>query len=360
MKLERVKASESSIFIVSFRIEGNGLKSMLQSSGNGAMYVEPRSDTGKGPAEQFRVIWLNRADKPQARLAIQSTQTEASLVRSGMRFGIRVAVEHAASVHSQHKPTMPFLDTAQVTAFQVGPFPYGATKQTILKTFQSWNWQARPVQPYSRGVHAHGLMWLVHAMKKPAYEVYNLAHSDVIVSELPKKTKPENQNMEIQGSSRTLEALTIHGPPPGLDPRGVDPLTMNDPWSTNERNKSAKIHQSAPPMHASPVEIARIAAQVEQRLSLTLAKHEGSEDELMADTSKVNEMEARLNRLEHQVQANHTEQQMATKELSSQIQGVQVQVDAQATQFKQHIDSKLTEQLDHIERILNAKKHRME
>lgn len=359
-KLERVKASEASVFIVSFRIEGNGIKELLQCSGKGAMYVEPRVDTGKAPCDQFRVIWLNRADKPQARLALQSTQAEASLVRSGARYGIRVTSENAATVHSQHKPSTPFLDSAKLTAFQVGPFPYGATKQTILKTFQSWNWQARPVQPYGRGVHAQGLMWLVHAMSKPAYEVYNLAHSDVIVSELPKKTRGDSKgSMDIQGSSRTLEALTVPAPPPGGPSPGSDPWVTNDPWSS-WTSKSAKISPTSQNTSVTPAELARITAHVEQRVAQSFAKPDASDDELMADTTKVHDLENRLTRLEAQVQANHAEQQSNARELSTQIQGVQTQVDAQSAQFKQHIDSKLSEQLDHIERILNAKKPRNE
>eukprot|EP00438_Fugacium_kawagutii_P028666 Skav214044 [mRNA] locus=scaffold2017:251199:256145:+ [translate_table: standard] len=353
MRLERVKASEAQIYSVSFRLEGKEVASLLQQSGRNAMYVEPRSDTGKQPDERYRVIWLNRMDKPSALLAMQSTQREVSLVRSGQRYGLRVLGSHAAEVHQQHKPNTPFLNTNQVAMFQVGPFPYGATKQTILKTFQMWSWQARPVQPYGRSANSQGLMWLVHAMEKPAFEVYTLEHSDVIISELPKKTRSEpSASMDIQGSSRTMEALAT---PSASKPTSshVDPFDNNDPWAPYQMQKQARAASSAPAV--APAELARIAAQIEQKVTQNLTKADGSEDELMADSSRVTELETRLSRLEVQVQTNHEASQMQARELAGQITNVQQQVESQSTLFTQHVDNKLAEQLSHIERILEKR-----
>lgn len=210
LKLEKTRPIDAAMYIVTFRLEGVDLKSVLQQSGTDAIYVEPRDVSGKQPHEGFRVVWLNKHDKSMARLAQQSTPKWTSLVRSGVRYGIRVASDEAEEVHAQHKPQTPFLDATTLKTYHVGPWPYGATKSTIHKVFQTWGWSARPIQARSRAIMGNGLIWEVQACTEPMYTVWQLSHGDVLITEVPKKAKPTNGSHHgIQGSQRTIDALKV-------------------------------------------------------------------------------------------------------------------------------------------------------
>eukprot|EP00438_Fugacium_kawagutii_P028798 Skav229782 [mRNA] locus=scaffold684:667:1368:- [translate_table: standard] len=102
LKLAKSKPSESDLFIVTLRLERTDLKALLATSGADAIYIEPRDITGKEPSQTYRVIWLNKHDKSSARVAQQTTQTWSSLVRSGARYGLRIAAADAPAVHAQH------------------------------------------------------------------------------------------------------------------------------------------------------------------------------------------------------------------------------------------------------------------
>lgn len=135
---------------------------------------------------------------------------------------------------------------------------------------------------------------------------------------------------------------------------------VNDPWSQGPPNKSSRGANGHVHTHQPTVDISKLTNEVEQRLKAKMTKPEGSEDELMADVSTVNDLEARLSRLEVQVKTNHEEQQTQNQEIASQIAGVHHRVESQSQEFTKHMDAKLAEQLSHIERLLGGKKPRTE
>eukprot|EP00438_Fugacium_kawagutii_P001429 Skav205000 [mRNA] locus=scaffold3521:51641:56874:- [translate_table: standard] len=341
-------------------------KALMAQSGVKACYVEPRDITGRIPSSDFRVVWLNKHDKASARLALQSSPEGLALVRSGQRFGIRVAVKDAAVVHNRHKPQTPFLATAEVRTFQVGPWPYGATKASIHKVFQSWKWSARPVQPKGRSATGTSLMWEVQACEAPAYEVWQLSHGDILVTEVPRKAKPAQSSAAgVQGSQRTIAALSVVAQKQGKD----DPWQQEgDPWQSYERtNKQPRL--STPSSASRPQQVAvnveAIAAQVEEKVIANLAKSQPpkepqSDDELMADDPRVQALESRLNQLELTVQQQHTAQAAHNQAIARQVDQVQQQVDHQAEAMRSHLDQRMNEQLGHIEQLLKNKHQRTE
>lgn len=120
-----------------FRVENLKLTEVLQDIGGEGYYIEPRSPDGRAPCDNFRVIWLNKSDRQASVLASQSTQQWNSIVRSGIRFGLRVLQEHAREVHQQHKPMTPFLESDDILIFRVGPFPHGANRACPNKGFSA-------------------------------------------------------------------------------------------------------------------------------------------------------------------------------------------------------------------------------
>ena len=72
-KLTRTQASVAAIYTVLLRLTDVNFQELMSLSGTDGAYYEPRSIDGRGHATEFRVIWLNKTAKPQALLAMQST-----------------------------------------------------------------------------------------------------------------------------------------------------------------------------------------------------------------------------------------------------------------------------------------------
>ena len=166
---------------------------MLGQPGVAGIYFEPRSQDGRKPDDAFRVTWIPKVDKANALSAVQASPEWASLVRSGHRYGVRSKCGDAASIHQRLKPNTPFLDGNETSLFLVGPFPYGATRVSLQKVFQQWQWGARPLQPKGRAQDSAGVLWEVQSSSKPEYEVYSMEHGDVVIIEAPKKQKSESK-----------------------------------------------------------------------------------------------------------------------------------------------------------------------
>eukprot|EP00435_Cladocopium_sp_Y103_P031905 s305_g8.t1 len=183
-KLTKCRPGEASLFMSCFRVEHVGEGIDLQSSGRAGHYIEPRTVDGRGPDQSFRVIWL-KADKQEAMLACQSTIQGNSLVRSGKRFGIRVKLADAESVHKQHKPTTPFLDGDKLLTFHAGPFPHGTNRAALLKLFSQWQWPARPCQPKSRAPNGLGVDMIVAKVLSKLPTAAKTAHVSIDDGDTP-------------------------------------------------------------------------------------------------------------------------------------------------------------------------------
>eukprot|EP00435_Cladocopium_sp_Y103_P032921 s2188_g8.t1 len=359
-KMERVKPSTADLFTATFRLETSEFLHALKGSGSNGCYLEPRSADGRSPSPEFRVIWLNKQSKQSVLLASQATELWTCVVRAGDRFGLRVHATDAQTVHEQHKPQTPFLTSDQVLTFQAGPFPHGANRAALSKLFSSWNWQARPCQPKSRTPDGKGVIWECQAVQKPPFEVYQLEHADVLITEVQKKphrTAPVAHT--IQASAKTIAALKASENTPDEE---VDTVFADDPWGKYHTPvKSAK--RAVQSDHTNAADLDTIAAKVHQRLAPAWKNWQGTkteaDSEMAQDDERIQEVENRLAQLEKTVQSQHAQQGQHVKELASQIKQVQTNLDQQGQAFQNHLDSKLDQQLQQIEQLL-SKRSRME
>ena len=263
-RMDKTRPEDATLFCVSFRVELQDLRSVLQKQGKVAHYLEPRNPDGRSPHSAFRVIWINKKDRQGVILAAQQTTQWTSIVRSGARYGLRVNLDDAQAIHEFHKPHTPFLATDDIITFHAGPFPHGANRNALVKLFTTWGWQARPSQPKSRAPNGKGVVWEVQAVTKPPYEVYQLAHADILITQVEKKpTKRTRIPNDIQGSARTIAALTqsVPSPPPS------DPWEANDPWS--QYQGPVKVQRSQPANAIPQAQLDSIVSQVSQRLQPT-------------------------------------------------------------------------------------------
>lgn len=210
-------------------------------------------------------------------------------------------------------------------------------------------------QPRHRG--EKGVIWDIQASAKPRFEVYQCDHADVLLTEIPKKTRSgPKPSGDLRASQRTLEALTAEsseGP--------VDPLVANDPWGKYSK-PVAKVAKVDP---LSPQQIDVLAAAVQHRVEASLSSssaHPVAQDVQMDDT-KAAEIDARLQQLEkglqHQEQATQamrTDIDAKFHAVHHQHEALKTHVDKQSVLIQQHMDTRMAEQLHHIERILAAQK----
>ena len=365
MKLEKVKATESSIFIVTIRVKGIEHKALLTSTSVGGMYVEPRTDDGRKPSPDYRVVWLQKVNKATAISAVQSSRQWASIVRSGNRFGIRTTIDSAEAVHQQHKPNTPYIDSSSMVSYMVGPWPYGATRHGLQKVFDKWGWEARPLQPRGRSADSVGVLWEVQAAQKPKYEVYSMEHSDVLITEIRKKKPMDHQPSDVLASAQTIAILkhqqNQHSAGNQSNQREVDKVFLEDPWKNwHPPSKVAKSSSSS----SATQQVAQadvIQASVERKFAAAFAALEekvNARDIAMpaeTDHSKVAELEARVSNIEGAVQQQSMQLQQHQTHVSQQFGQIQAQVDQQASSLQRHLDQRLQEQLGHIERLLHKK-----
>ena len=258
-------------------------------------------------------------------------------------------MEDAESVHAQHKPATPFLSSDKVMVFHAGPFPHGSNRAALTKLFGTWKWPARPCQPKSRSPSGLGVIWEVHATERPQFEVYQLQHADVLITEVVRRETKPRVAFEVQGSAKTLAALTKKP-----EKENADPWLQADPWGQYQgpvkQPKTDGMRQ---------VDLDAIASKVAMKMQDQKPQHVhmDEDDTPMAD-SRFTGLEDRITALEHNLQVQQASQQAHHKDVAEQIMTIQRQVDSQGSALQQHLDHKMDEQLAHIERLLGSRDDR--
>lgn len=223
-------------------------------------------------------------------------------------------------------------------------------------------------------------MWAIQAAAAPQFKVYTLAHSDILLTEVPKKSrKSAPPGTDIQGSNKTLEAIRHQGHQQASSTsRAEDPLMKDDPWKNAKFPKT--VIEAAPASQAANLD-AR-CAQMEKRLLQQLQAQTSSQGDVqMMDEDRMSAWEQRLSTLEttvqthQQIQSQHTQevasqvQQLhqrvdnhtaSTQEIAQQVQQMNQRIDTQTMNLQQHLDATLGEHLANIERLLGQKKSRTE
>ena len=361
MKLGKTKPALSDLFIVSVRIQGES-QSLVAQSGSNAIYVEPRSYDGRSPDSSYRVIWLSKVDKATAITAMQSTQGETSLTRSGARFGLRTLSSNAEAIHTQHKANIPYLDTSSVLKYIAGPFPYGVTKEGLAKLFGEWGWRARPIQARGRSGDGAGIQWEIQAECPPESEVYSMKHGDIIISEVGKKKVSETVKSDVLASAKTLAMLRNTKPQSVLaSSTPEDPFESNDPWASwKPSGKYPRVGSGSESAHPPSTNLESITANFDRKLAETVAQIDqkiASRDVTMNDapTLRFDQFEDRLQQLETSMQHQQASYQQHQVQVAQKFQQVEQQMEAQTRAYQSHLDSKMSEQLAQIEILLGKR-----
>eukprot|EP00435_Cladocopium_sp_Y103_P039757 s1318_g10.t1 len=362
---QKMKPDESELFSFVIRLRTSCVESLMQFNSKDGLYFEPRTQSGRAPCPDHRVVWLPRKCFHDVVIAKQATPQPTSIARSADRYGLRTSAQDAESVHSQHRPDVAYLDGANTKMFRIAPLPFGSTKQSLQKVFEAWEWGARPSHTQGLTPDKQGLVWIAHATEQPSFYIYTMEHGDVLISEIQSSKPVVQQTNGIPvASTRTLRCLksSMNGPNHLDEGSSVDPLQANDPWANAYKGHTAK------PSHPSPSQLATIETNVEKRVLATIQEQAlwpKSEDATMDPQTdqRMSQLESQvhlvtdnLNQLTGSMATFKQQQQTHNTQVAHQVQALKTQADQQEHSMKSLLDQKMEEQIARIEALLTNKR----
>ena len=132
-------------------------------------------------------------------------------------------------------------------------------------------------------------------------------------------------------------------------------VSGDDPWK-DWQGASKVPRRSA----ADSQQLDVLATQIEKQVMAKVASMmpASGEDSHMSDSSKVQQLETRLDRLEKDVSSQHAQQQARNHEVDHQFKQIRSQVEAHGVNIPAHVDKKFQEQLAQIEGLLTRQSMR--
>ena len=336
---KKTNPKEAVVFACAARVHTQVFEKLSTYSGTGGLYIEPRSSDGRSFHPGFHTVWLSKMTHQEALAARATTDAKVILVRVQHRYGLKVGLEQASQVHSQFRGDTVFLEGNTKVSFTVGPMPWGASRASLAALFKSWDWQAKPIQAIGKSADQRGLLWSVQAMQPPPASVVTMEHGDVLLVRKDPEMAAAKPPPAIEASVFTRKSL---------QPASNQVPLNHDPWADAAKRLANPASSVAAP---SFQQIAQMEKQVEQRVLEKLSSQD--KDVAMPDA-----MDNRVQMLEAQVQQLHeaqNQQKAQTANLTHQVAQVQGKLDQQTHSIQKHMDSKLAEQMNQIEALLNKR-----
>ena len=98
---QKIRQPDAQIYAVAMRVTAEVYNDLFTVSGAGALYIEPRSDDGRGQDEKYHTIWVPRQPLSDVKALQAMLTTPVSLIRVGFRYGFKVSVDAAGQVHGK-------------------------------------------------------------------------------------------------------------------------------------------------------------------------------------------------------------------------------------------------------------------
>ena len=222
----RVTPDKAGLFSVMMRVLDDADEWIQGVSGQHGIYLEPRQQDGKGPADEYGVIWLPQQGLKEAEHKKKTMQGAVAIARIGHRWGLRFRDEDMEAAFKELRPREQYSKISLDRIFVMYPLPHGTTRQGLQKSLKEWGWEAKPLQPTRGG--AEGAGWQVGSGKAPPSMVLQGAHGDVVVT--PVRTvqqvrEPPKILSSFKTRSHLKQAASSTGAP------AADPWLQQDPWS---------------------------------------------------------------------------------------------------------------------------------
>jgi hypothetical protein len=126
---------QADIFFVNVRLLDSVFDRVLQCSGRGGLFLEPRTLDGRDPLLDFQILWLAKTPIEELCRLQQCNPQICGLARLGSRLGVRCRVQDAPDLAKTLKPNSVFLAAGAKLMYEVGPLPFGMDIGSLSANF---------------------------------------------------------------------------------------------------------------------------------------------------------------------------------------------------------------------------------
>eukprot|EP00435_Cladocopium_sp_Y103_P012055 s1587_g3.t1 len=338
---KKTKAREAAIFSCMLRITAEAFSQVSPLSGVAGLYIEARSQDGKMQDPQFHTVWLNKSSFEEARAFQTTVNCDNSLVRVSNRFGLRISSANAKEVHDMVRPEVPFLGGSAKTTWLVGPVPFGTTRKGLVKLFQGWEWEAKPLQPAGPSADKSGLRWQVVSTAPPPNYVYTLSHGDVLIVKAEPNEIKAQAMAQVEASALSCQAVSQAN-------ANSSTMLIDDPWAeySAKHPKSSMNNQAA-----SGAQIAALESTIEQRVLQKIQSEHHDADMGIGHEPRILALEQQLAKVQQDQQTLATQQGV----LGKQVEHIGHQMDSHTNKLQHHLDERLNDQMQKIEALLSKR-----
>ena len=319
-----VNALKAVAFTLMVRVPKSATTALMNISGCDGLYTELRSSDQNISHPKFAVVWLH-GDHDEARHQLRKVDKALHLVRFHAKYGLRCLKRDEQAVHLAVFPDRKFVDCGISQQFEVGPWPYGATKAVISEFLESFEWTARPLRPTRGG--QEGRYWLIGSTEDPPAMVATYADGFLTFSRCKSPAAPKPVP-DVIASVKTLQRLA-HQDKSLVTTATADPIQEHDPW----RNWKLPSGAAASASSASATsKLTELEERLTNRMAEQLQEQIKSIQEEPMDVSggKIQQLEVTIGELKAQ-----------QGQFSNWCQTAADQIASLATQA-QHQDARLT------------------
>ena len=219
MQGAQTSSTKSQVFSVLIRVPPSATSQILQLSATDGLYTELRAVNTSGTHPKYAVVWVKGDLQQAVHLKCQSTKA-LHIVRFFSKYGLRCLAGDHEAMHKQFHPKDPFVACGRSFLFEVGPWPFGISKQAMIDVLVGEGWKARPIRP-GKGTQ-HGRFWLLGSDDNPPSPVIRVGEHALTITKIQEAIAPKEKT-NIVASLRTLHKLQHH--------TQEDPLQISDPWA---------------------------------------------------------------------------------------------------------------------------------
>lgn len=336
------EASKADMFCVSIRLPACLLEKVLNRSGCGGAYVEPRTADGQRVLQEYMVIWTGKMTSQELAHLKQTNPAVVGLARVSDRRGLRVAAAQAHEVHKTVRPDSLFLPPGERMNYIVGPFPFGLDRQGISRAMKLVQWQCKPLQP-AAPQPGRGAMWVVQAVEEPPSSILHTSHGEILITRQKPVESVDRHDVPHPIASAATLALC------GGASREEDPWTKQDPWGKFQPVTVPR------PVHTASDSVQQIETRIQASILAKLPQPMEQDDmpeRMVRLEDQVQQLMQKQGMIDGQVQELSQQQAQSTASLQSQISVQSHQLQGQIESQNQSIQAMFENQLNHIRGLL--------
>lgn len=145
------------------------LQTIMQTySGAGGLYVEAKALDGRGPSDQYQVVWVPGASLEQMMVVKQTRSEVFGIARIHGKYGLRCRQAHAESLHNFVRPNSVYLPAGKKMEWLAGPFR--TVRASLAQTLRNLGWAVRPAQAMPTSPGVSGMLYKLQSIDPPPSE----------------------------------------------------------------------------------------------------------------------------------------------------------------------------------------------